>query len=80
MYEIYSLYLINENEKKALYMGMENHQDHYLKTIAKERLEVSKYFDRYVIVGVLKGNKDELEGYKILDPFSKEWEEYDKEL
>ncbi|XWX33469.1 hypothetical protein KQUDLBSD_CDS0197 [Staphylococcus phage PG-2021_40] len=42
MYEIYSLYLINENEKKAFYVGTQNHQDHYLKTIAKERLEVSK--------------------------------------
>lgn len=63
MYEIYSLYMINEEEKTATFIDMNNHTDTLLESIGETCLEEG--YDRYVIIGVLKNNGYELEGYKI---------------
>lgn len=62
MYEIYSLYMINEKEKTATFIDIQNHTDELLKSIGETYLE--EYYDRYVIIGVLKDNRYELEGYE----------------
>lgn len=63
MYEIYSLYMINEEEKTATFIDMQNHTDRLLKSIGETYLE--EEYDRYVIIGLFKNNGYELEGYKI---------------
>lgn len=63
MYEIYSLYMINEEEKTATFIDMNNHTDELLKSIGETYLE--EEYDRYVIIGVLKDNRYELNGYEI---------------
>ena len=62
MYEIYSLYMINEKEKTATFIDMQNHTDELLISIGETYLEED--YDRYVIIGVLKDNKYELDGYE----------------
>ena len=64
MYDIYSLYMINEEEKTATFIDIQNHTDELLKSIGEAYLE--EEYDRYVIIGFLKKNSYELEGYKIL--------------
>ena len=62
MYEIYSLYMINEKEKTATFIDIHNHTDELLKSIGETYLKEG--YDRYVIIGVLKDNKYELDGYE----------------
>ena len=69
MYEIYSLYMINEEEKTATFIDIQNHTDELLKSIGETYLEED--YDRYVIIGFFKNNKYELEGYTIFH----RWEE-----
>lgn len=63
MYEIYSLYMINEEEKTATFIDIQKHTDELLKNIGETYL--NKGYDRYVIIGVLKNNRYELDGYEI---------------
>lgn len=69
MYEIYSLYMINEEEKTATFIDIQNHTDELLKSIGETYL--NEGYDRYVIIGVLKNNRYELDGYEIFH----RWEE-----
>lgn len=69
MYEIYSLYMINEEEKTATFIDTQNHTDELLKSIGETYL--NEGYDRYVIIRVLKNNKHELDGYEIFH----RWEE-----
>lgn len=62
MYEIYSLYMINEKEKTATFIDIQNNTDELLKSIGETYLEGD--YDRYVIIGVLKDNRYELDGYE----------------
>lgn len=66
MYEIYSLYLIEEENKVAEYGGTQDNTKDMLIEIGEESVKKGEY-DRYVIIGLLKGNTHELNGYKILD-------------
>ena len=52
MYEIYSLYMINEEEKTATFIDIQNHTDELLKSIGEAYLE--EEYDRYVIIGFFK--------------------------
>ena len=70
MYEIYTLYLIEEENKVAEYGVAQNHTKDMLIEIGEESVKKGEY-DRYVIIGLLKGNKHELNGYKILDFWEK---------
>lgn len=63
MYEIYSLYMINEKEKTATFIDIQNHTDELLKSTGETYLKED--YDRYVIIGLLKDNKHELDGYEI---------------
>ena len=63
MYEIYSLYMINEEEKTATFIDTQNHTDELLKSIGE--IYLKEGYDRYVIIGVLKDNRYELNGYEI---------------
>ena len=62
MYEIYSLYMINEEEKTATFIDTQNHTDELLRSIGETYLKEN--YDRYVIIGLLKDNKHELDGYE----------------
>ena len=62
MYEIYSLYMINEEEKTATFIDTQNHTDELLKSIGETYLKEG--YDRYIIIGLLKDNKHELDGYE----------------
>ncbi|BDA81576.1 hypothetical protein [Staphylococcus phage vB_SsapH-Golestan-100] len=71
MYEIYSLYVIEEDSKTAIYAGTQNHTKDLLEELGEEY--VREGHDRYIITGILKGNKHELDGYKIRDFWDWEW-------
>ena len=62
MYEIYSLYMINEEEKTATFIDTQNHTDELLKSIGE--IYLKEGYDKYIIIGLLKDNKHELEGYE----------------
>lgn len=69
MYETYSLYMINEEEKTATFIDMHSHIDVLLRSIGEAYL--NEGYDRYVIVGFFKKNIYELDGYEIFH----RWEE-----
>lgn len=57
------IYMINEEEKTATFIDIQKHTDELLKSIGETYL--NKGYDRYIIVGVLKNNRYELDGYEI---------------
>lgn len=68
MFEIYSLYMIKEEDKTATFIEIRNHTDKILRSMGEEILKDGD--DRYVIIGLLKNNKHELEGYTCKYPES----------
>lgn len=71
MYEIYTLYVIEEENKIATYGGAQRHTKDMLIELGEESVKEGGY-DRYVIIGLLKGNMHELDDYKILDFWEEE--------
>ena len=66
MYEMYTLYVIDEENKTAEYGGGQSHTKDMLIELGEESVKEGGY-DRYVIIGLLQGNMYELNDYKILD-------------
>lgn len=73
MWEIYTLYMINEDERVAVSYYTDRSPVH-LKNDGEELLSLLD-FDRYIILGMSqKQIEDKLKGYKILDKYEYEYE------
>ncbi|QSN68456.1 hypothetical protein JTZ62_04690 [Mammaliicoccus sciuri] len=77
MWEIYTLYMINEDEKVAVSYYTDRSPVH-LKNDGEKLLNILLDFDRYIILGMgQKQIEEKLKGYKIIDENEYEYE-YDK--
>lgn len=73
MWEIYTLYMINEDENVAVSYYTDRNPIH-LKNDGEELLSLLG-FDRCIILGMSqKQIEDKLKGYKILDKYEYEYE------